>query len=90
MGNRKAVPYTLRSGNRIVYVGTTNDPAAREQQHRDEGKQFGSLRPEGPRRTEQSARNWKKNVWKRIGTITMDEIPNITKTQIDDPPTCVA
>jgi predicted GIY-YIG superfamily endonuclease len=35
--------YELKKGNRVVYVGTTNDPERREQEHRKSGKQFGHM-----------------------------------------------
>ena len=57
---RTVSPYTLRQANKIVYVGTTKKPETREQQHRDEGKRFGNLRVEGPKRTPDSAAKWEK------------------------------
>jgi len=35
--------YTLRQGNRIVYIGTTKEPQQREQQHRSEDKKFNRM-----------------------------------------------
>ncbi len=58
--SRTVSPYTLRQGNKIVYVGITKDPETREQQHRDEGKRFGKLRVEGPKRTSDSAAKWEE------------------------------
>ena len=37
---RDTVVYELEKGNEVVYIGTTNNPERREQQHRQEGKQF--------------------------------------------------
>ena len=37
------VTYCLRDGNEIVYIGTTNDPVRRLQEHQSEGKQFTKL-----------------------------------------------
>ena len=39
---RDTVTYELKQGNTVVYVGTTNDPERREQEH-DEGKQFSHM-----------------------------------------------
>jgi predicted GIY-YIG superfamily endonuclease len=61
MRSRKTVPYTLRQGNKIVYVGITNDLVDRESQHRGNGKRFDSLRPEGSKHTRESARQWEKD-----------------------------
>ena len=40
MRSRKTVLYTLRQGNKIVYVGITNDLVDHESQHRGNGKRF--------------------------------------------------
>lgn len=37
--------YDLRKGRKVVYKGTTNDPARRESEHRREGKDFDKLVP---------------------------------------------
>ena len=37
---RNTVTYNLRDRNKVVYKGTTNDTDRREQEHKDEGKQF--------------------------------------------------
>lgn len=58
MANRDTYRYTLRQGNKIVYVGITNDPGQREARHRADGKRFSSMRVEGPRVTRNSAERW--------------------------------
>ncbi len=40
---RDTVTYELRQGNKVVYVGTTNDPERRQNEHRDQGKKFGKM-----------------------------------------------
>ncbi len=47
--------YELFNGNKKVYIGISDDPNRREQEHRDEGKKFTSIRIVGPRLTEESA-----------------------------------
>ena len=32
--------YELKDGRKTVYIGITDDPKRREQEHRDEGKKF--------------------------------------------------
>lgn len=34
------VTYELKKGNEVLYVGTTNDPERREQEHVDSGKEW--------------------------------------------------
>ncbi len=40
MKPRDTVTYELKQGNQVVYVGETNNPERREQEHKEEGKQF--------------------------------------------------
>ena len=49
------VTYELKDGNKVVYVGTTNDPERREQEHKDEGKRFGHMNVTSRRMTEDGA-----------------------------------
>ncbi len=49
------VTYELKDGNKVVYVGTTNDPERREQEHRDGGKRFGHMNVTSRRMTEDGA-----------------------------------
>jgi predicted GIY-YIG superfamily endonuclease len=50
------VTYELKQGNKVVYVGTTNDPEQREQQHREDGKKFGHMNVTSRRMTEDGAK----------------------------------
>jgi len=52
--------YELREGRRVVYVGITNDPERREQEHRSEGKVFTSMHVIRPAVTETGAREWEQ------------------------------
>lgn len=50
--------YILRDyDGRVVYKGITNDPAAREQEHWDDGKRFRSLETVGNPKPRWEARN---------------------------------
>lgn len=62
---QETVTYELKQGNKIVYVGTTNDPERREQEHKNSGKQFGHMKITSRRMTEDGA---KKKEKKRIET----------------------
>lgn len=52
---RDTVTYELKQGNKLVYVGTTNDPERREQEHRKAGKKFGNLAVTSKKMTEDGA-----------------------------------
>ena len=43
MGSRKTFNYDLKDGSKIIYQGITQDPSAREEQHRQEGKRFSHM-----------------------------------------------
>ena len=53
---RDTLVYELKQGNRVVYVGTTNDPERREQEHKNEGKQFNRMSIISRRMTEKGAK----------------------------------
>lgn len=44
----------------MVYIGITNDPARREQEHRSEGKVFDTMNVIQPAVTETTAREWEQ------------------------------
>lgn len=46
----------LYQGNEKVYIGTTDDLKRREQQHRDDGKNFYRIEPTSRRMTSDSAK----------------------------------
>ena len=52
---RDTVTYALYDGRKKVYIGTTNDPEARTEQHRKEGKNFTRVEATSRRMTENSA-----------------------------------
>ena len=53
---RDRVTYHLKRGNEVVYIGSTKDPARREAEHRNEGKDFDELVPTSPRMTRDGAK----------------------------------
>lgn len=40
---RDTVTYELKDGNKIVYIGTTNNPERRLKEHEREGKDFSKM-----------------------------------------------
>ncbi len=56
MKKRDTVTYELKQGNKILYIGITNDPDRREQEHKDEGKQFSHLNVTSNRMTVEGAK----------------------------------
>ena len=65
MANRDTYKYELRNGNRIVYVGITNNLERREAEHRNEGMQFTSIAKVGNITTRDAAEAWEAD---RIAT----------------------
>jgi predicted GIY-YIG superfamily endonuclease len=53
---RDTYTYDLKEGRKVVYKGTTNDPARREEQHKREGKKFSSLATTSRAMTEAGAK----------------------------------
>lgn len=53
---RRHQNYDLKRGNEVVYRGTTTDPTRREQEHRQEGKQFTKFVLTSRRMTEAGAK----------------------------------
>lgn len=64
MAKREMFKYELTRGNRVVYVGITNDPARREAEHRQD-KNFDRMRIVGRPSTLYGAYEWEA---KRIQT----------------------
>ena len=55
MEKRDTVTYELKEGNKVVYVGTTNDPERREKEHKESGKNFGHMNITSRKMTETGA-----------------------------------
>ena len=49
--------YRLKKGRETVYIGTTNDPEGRAQEHRDDGKRFDSMQMASRRMTADGAKS---------------------------------
>jgi len=50
------VTYDLKDGQKVVYKGTTNDPKAREEQHRTNGKRFTKMAVTSRKMTKEGAK----------------------------------
>ena len=57
MSKRDTYKYELTQGNKVVYVGITNDPARREMEH-SQDKNFDKMRIVGSASTLDSASQW--------------------------------
>mgnify|MGYP003300184612 CR=1 FL=1 len=57
MAKRDTYKYELTRGNKVVYVGTTQDPKRREQEHRQD-KDFDKMRLVGNVSTQGGASQW--------------------------------
>ncbi|CAK3496129.1 GIY-YIG domain-containing protein [Vibrio crassostreae] len=55
MTKRDTITYELKEGNKVVYVGTTNDPERRMQEHQDAGKKFTKMNVTSRKMTEAGA-----------------------------------
>ena len=53
---RTTVTYDLIRNRKIVYRGITKDPERREEEHREEGKNFNQLKVTSPKLTPESAK----------------------------------
>lgn len=56
MKPQDTVTYELKQGRKVVYVGTTNSPERREQEHEGAGKQFSHMNITSRRMTEEGAK----------------------------------
>jgi len=70
---RDTVTYELKNGNKVVYVGTTNDPEQREEEHRAAGKKFGHMNVTSRRMTDEGA---KKKEAERLETYRKNQGDN--------------
>lgn len=58
MADRDTLKYILKDGNKIVYVGITNDLDRRTEEHTVDGMQFTSVEKVGNKTTRDAAGNW--------------------------------
>lgn len=61
MKKRNHQRYELVQGQKTVYRGITDDPARREQEHKNDNKRFTGMRKVGPLVTKDSAEKWEKD-----------------------------
>lgn len=83
MKQRTHYKYELYDERKLVYVGITNDPNRRKQEH-SQDKQFTRMQLVGHRSTKESARDWEAN---RLATYRKnhnDNNPQHNKTQLGD------
>lgn len=57
MAKRDTYNYNLKTGNKVVYKGTTNDPERREEEHKELGKKFDSMEIIGRAKTANNAQD---------------------------------
>ena len=80
MAERNTYKYELKQGNKVVYVGISDDPARREIEHRRD-KDFGKMVIVGNKSTRESAKDWED---RRIETYMNNhggETPKYNKTE---------
>lgn len=65
MANRDTSRYELYQGNKLQYVGITNDLERRTREHQAEGMNFNRVEKVGPAVTRDTANKWESD---RIGT----------------------
>ena len=53
--------YELKYGNKVVYIGITNNPNRREAEHNNDGKKFTRFSIIGPAVTQDSADSWEES-----------------------------
>lgn len=61
MANKNTNKYECYDGNKLVYVGITNDMARREAEHRADGMNFTSMRKVGNITTLEAASKWEED-----------------------------
>ena len=61
---RDTTRYTLRNGQKIVYIGQTNAPERREGEHHVD-KKFDRMQKEGPKVSKETALDWEQEALER-------------------------
>ena len=75
MSDRNTYKYRLKDGNRIVYIGITNDLDRREREHRNEGMTFTKMEKVGNITTEKAASAWEEEAIRRYKQQHRDDRP---------------
>lgn len=61
MADRDTTRYVLYQGNKLQYVGITNDLDRRTREHEAEGMEFTRVKKVGPRVSRQTANEWESD-----------------------------
>ncbi len=80
MTKRDTYKYVLKNGNKIQYVGITNDPQRREIEHR-QNKVFQKMEIVGRATTRQNAEKWETQRIETYKKYHGGEIPLLNRTQ---------
>jgi len=78
---REHYRYELRDRRKIVYIGITDDPARRKDEHKRERKQFTSMNIVGPTVTKESAEQWEKKRIRQYCRSHRGKGPRYNKTE---------
>jgi predicted GIY-YIG superfamily endonuclease len=57
---RDTYRYKLKDGNRVVYIGITNEPERRVREHDSDGHKFCKMEIVGPKVSEDTAKKWEE------------------------------
>ncbi len=80
MAIRDTRKYVLKNGNKILYVGITNNPQSRELAHRRD-KDFQTMELVGRLVTRESAEKWETERINQYKRNHKGQIPPLNKTQ---------
>ena len=78
---RDTVTYELKNGNKVLYVGTTNDPERRLEEHVEQRKKFGPMKLTSVKMTEEGAQ---KKEAERLSTYRDNQGENPPYNKDDD------
>lgn len=80
MSRRKTYKYELKDRNSLLYVGITDNPERREQQHRQD-KDFGHMTIVGNRTTRDAAEKWEEERIRTYMNNHWGETPPMNKNE---------
>ncbi|OIR01325.1 hypothetical protein GALL_166130 [mine drainage metagenome] len=79
MQKRDYHKYELKKGNKLLYVGITNDPERREDEHKND-KRFGHMNIIGNATTKEGAEKWETERLKQYADNHNGKLPPKNKT----------
>ena len=79
-GKRNHYRYKLWDKGKIVQYGITKEPERREDEHKNEGKQFSTFGVEGPTVTKESAEKWEEQKLKSYRAHHQGKNPRYNET----------